>query len=103
MTVSEELSKYKSDLVGIQEVRCDRGGTKPAGEYILFYGMGNRYHEVGTGFFVHKRIISAVMWVEFISDRMSYIILRGRWYHIIVQNVHAPTDDKVDDVKDRLL
>jgi hypothetical protein len=30
---------------------------------------------------------------------MSYIILRGRWYHIIVLNVQAPTEDKTDDVK----
>jgi hypothetical protein len=29
---------------------------------------------------------------------MPYIILRGRWCHIIVLNVHAPTE--VDDVKD---
>jgi hypothetical protein len=49
---------------------------------------------------VHKRIISAVKTVEFVSDRMSYIILRGRWCHIIVLNVHAPTDDKSDDMKD---
>jgi hypothetical protein len=28
---------------------------------------------------VHKRIISAVKRVEFVSDRMSYIILSGRW------------------------
>jgi hypothetical protein len=45
---------------------------------------------------VHKRIISAVRRVEFVSDRMSYIILRGRWCHIIVLNVHAPTEDKTD-------
>jgi hypothetical protein len=38
--------------------------------------------------------------VEFVSDRMSYIILRHRWFHIIVLNVHAPTEDKTDDVKD---
>jgi hypothetical protein len=38
--------------------------------------------------------------VQFVSDRMSYIILRGRWCHIIVLNVHAPTQDKTDDVKD---
>jgi hypothetical protein len=44
-------------------------------------------------FFVHKRIISAVKRVEFVSDRMSYIILRGRWFHIIVLNVHAPAED----------
>jgi hypothetical protein len=49
---------------------------------------------------VHKRIISAVKRVEFVSGRMSYIILRGRWCHIIVLNVHVPTEDKTDDVKD---
>jgi hypothetical protein len=48
---------------------------------------------------VLKRIISAVKRVEFVSDRMSYIILRGRWCHTIVLNVHAPTKDKTD-VKD---
>jgi hypothetical protein len=30
---------------------------------------------------------------------MSYIILRGRWCDIIVLNVHAPTENKIDDVK----
>jgi hypothetical protein len=48
---------------------------------------------------VHKRLISAVKRVEFVSDRVSYIILRGHWCHIIVLNVHAPTEDKTDDVK----
>jgi exonuclease III len=54
-TVAEEVSKYKLDLVGAQEVRWDRGGTKPAGQYTFFYGKGN--HELGTGFFMHKKII----------------------------------------------
>jgi hypothetical protein len=49
---------------------------------------------------VRKRIISAVKKVEFVSDGMSYIIPRGCWCHTIVLNVHAPTDDKTDDVKD---
>jgi hypothetical protein len=32
---------------------------------------------------------------------MSYITLRGRWRNIIVLNVHAPTEDKIYDIKDR--
>jgi hypothetical protein len=74
------------------------GGTEPAGEYTFFYGKGNENHELGTGFFVHKRIISAVKRAEFVSDRISYIILRGCWCHTIVLKVHASTEDKTDDV-----
>ncbi|PNF41599.1 hypothetical protein B7P43_G11344, partial [Cryptotermes secundus] len=30
-----------------------------------------------------------------------YIILKGRWCDIIVMNVHAPTEDTIDDLKNR--
>jgi hypothetical protein len=99
--VAEEISKYKLDLV--QEVRWGGGGTEPAVDYTFFYGNGNENYELGTGILVH-RIISAVKRVEFISDRMSYVILRGHWCDIIVLNVHAPTEDKIDDTyKGRVL
>jgi hypothetical protein len=41
-------------------------------------------------------MLSAVKKVQFGSDRMSYIILRGCWCHIIVLNVHATTEDETD-------
>jgi hypothetical protein len=37
--VAEEISKYKLDLVGVQEDRWDRGG-----ECTFFYGKGNENH-----------------------------------------------------------
>jgi hypothetical protein len=57
----------------------------------IFLWKGNESHELGTGFSIHKRIISAV----------KNIILRGLWCDIIIQNVHAPTENKIDDMKDR--
>jgi hypothetical protein len=87
--------------VGVQEVRWDGGGTERAGDYTFFYVKGDVNHGLGTGFFVHKCIISAVKKVEFVSDKMSYIILRSLWCNIIVLNVHAPTENKIDDIKDR--
>ena len=66
--------------------------------------MKTRYSETLIGeIFVHQRISSAVKRVEFVSDRMSYIVLKGRWCNIIVLNVHAPSEQKSDGAKDSFM
>jgi hypothetical protein len=42
------------DLVGVQEVRWDRGATEPSGEYTFFYGKKNENHELRADF-LYKR------------------------------------------------
>jgi len=49
---------------------------------------------------VHHRILPAVKSVGFVSGRVLYIVLRGRWCNITVLNVHATCEMKSDDSKD---
>jgi len=53
------------------------------------HGKENKNHQLGTGFFVHHQIVSAVQGIELVSDRMSYTVQRARWCNIIVCNMHV--------------
>jgi hypothetical protein len=86
-------------LLGVEDITWEKGGTEWVEDYTFFYGEGNEDHLLGTGFFVHKRIISPVRRVEFFNDRMSYIILRGRWCNINILNVPVPSEDKSNQAK----
>jgi exonuclease III len=98
-SVVGELQKCKLDVVGVQKVRWEGEEYQIADNNTFFCRKGNVSLYLGTGFFIHNRIFSAVKRVEFVSGRMLYITLKGRWCDIIVLNVHAPTENKDDDIK----
>jgi hypothetical protein len=56
MTVANELSKYKLQLVGVQEVRWESGDSKPVSECTFFHGKGDSNNELGIVFHLCKRI-----------------------------------------------
>ena len=100
-TVTRVVVRYKLDFVGVREVRWDKRGMVIVGELYFFLWKRKRKSSIGNWiFFVHHRIISVVKRVEFISGRMSCIVLRGRWCNIIVLNVHALSEEKIDCKKD---
>jgi hypothetical protein len=97
ITVSKELSRYKLYLVWCK--RSDAEGVTPNRQVNIYFSkkMGMRII-IRYRFFGYIR--ESVRSVEFVSNRMLYIILRGCWCDIIFLNIRAATDDKIDDVKD---
>ena len=76
-----------------------RGHCKSSGLYFFLWKRKQK-SSIRNKFFVHHRIASAFKRVEFVSDRMTYIVLRGHCCIIIVLNVHAPSEENSDDSKD---
>jgi hypothetical protein len=90
------------NLVGVQEVRWEVIVTLKLDKYTLLYGEGNANHRLGTGCFVHIRISSAFKKVEFTSDSVSSLTIKGRWCDTVV-NVRAPSEDSFYKEIERLL
>jgi hypothetical protein len=69
--VAEEISKYKLDLVGVQKVRWNGGGTEPAGKYTFLYGRGNENHALGTGFsYIRELLIRSFAFIRSLTHSL---------------------------------
>jgi hypothetical protein len=57
----------------------------------MFYcEQGNENHQVGAGYSIFERIISAVKRVEFVGSGVLYIVLRGCWCDAGILNAYVP-------------
>jgi hypothetical protein len=73
--VPKEYDGYKLDLVDVQMVRCDKKGyRKSRGVYFVLWKRKQK-SSIETGILVHHKIVLAV---EFVSDRMTYLVLGVR-------------------------
>jgi hypothetical protein len=56
---TRELARYKLHLVGVQEVRWDKGSTVRAKDCNFFCEQGNEKSSIGDTIFLHHRSVSS--------------------------------------------
>ena len=78
-----------------------KGHSKSRGLYAFLWKLKGK-SSIGNRIFVRHRILSANKRVEFASDRMPLIVLRGLLCYIIFMNVHETSKEKCYDSKDSI-
>lgn len=94
------LKNYKVDIAALQETKQKSDGISEVGDYI-FFNSGKETDYFGTGFMIHKSLRQTVLKFDPISDRICKLRLRGKYRKISIVNVHAPTNDKTDEIKEK--
>lgn len=95
-----EIRKYNIDILAIQETHLTGSGITKVGDYIMFTS-GNQQRRYGVGFLVRESLKGSIKEFNPVSERLCYIRIKGKCKNLTIINIHAPTEVKTDDEKDK--
>jgi hypothetical protein len=67
--------------------------------YILI-NSGSKENNYGTGFMVSKGIKQNLICYKIRNERIYTVRMRGRFFNMTFISIHAPTEEKEEDIKD---
>ena len=90
--LTHEMDRYRWSIHGLCEMRWKNFGetTTEEGHKVFLSGKEDK-HKHGTGFLVHKDIMSTVTGCCPVSSRLITIHLRAVPFNITVVEAYAPT------------
>jgi len=96
----KELSKLDFDIVALQETLLGSGIQKFDNFTLLNSGSESKKHEFGCKFYVRGEFFKYVKDFKTINERICYLRLKTKWFSCTLGNVHAPTKEKTEEVKE---
>lgn len=100
--LTDTVKKAKLDITAIQENRWTGKSLVLGQEYTFYYSGndGSKRREFGTGFVVFGKARDSVIDFNPINERICTLRVRTKFFNLTLINVHAPTEEKTDEVKD---
>lgn len=95
-----EVRKYKLDLIALQETHLKGSEVADVENYTLFTS-GIQTRRYGTGFLIEWGMRSRIKQFQPKDDRLCSIRIKGEHNMITIVNIHAPTEEKIEDEKDQ--
>jgi len=95
-----ELSKLDFDIVALQE-KCLGSGIQKFDNFTLFNrGSECKKHEFGCRFYVRGEFLKHCKDFKIINERICYLRLKAKWFSCTLINLHEPTNEKMEEVKE---
>ncbi len=100
--LSQNITQYKLDLLGITETHMPGSGTDilDNGALFIYSGRTDGIKRQGVGIALSKRVKNTLISYTPISERIITARLHSRHINISVVVAYAPTEDADDGVKD---
>jgi exonuclease III len=98
-TLENEVKRYRVEIAALQEIRWRDIEMTSLNDYILI-NSGSRDNILGIGFMIKKSIRNSLLNYKTVTERICVVWLKGRFFNISIVSVHAPTEEKDEEVKD---
>lgn len=96
------MSRYKLDIIAIQESRWNGSGSISDGETVFLYSgrPQNENHSEGVAFLITKKISKGLLEWFPINERIIVLKIKTRARKMVIINCYAPTEAQPNDVKE---
>ena len=100
--LTNELQKCNIDIAAIQETNWNKTTptTFTSNKFNIYTSSNRQQHVFGTAFAVARKFNNLVLNFTPIDERLCVLRVKGRFFNYSLINVHAPTNDSTDEVKD---
>ena len=100
--LKQEIERMNLNILGLSEVRWKGAGHITSDNYSFLYSGGDQ-HQRGVGMILDQNISKAIKGVLTVNDRVLIVKLKATPFDIGIVQVFAPTADKDDAEKGRIL
>jgi exonuclease III len=100
-SVLEQIDKCNMKITTIQEIRWLGKGIMDLKKHTICYsGKAEGNKEFGVAIVIERDFESAIIDFKPISERICTLRIRTKFVNMTFINVHAPTEEKEEEVKD---
>jgi hypothetical protein len=100
--LAEQIKRIKLDVVAIQEIRWSGTGLIQIKDFSFHYsGANNNIGQARTGFLIQKKMQKYIILFMAYNERLCKLRLKGKFNNISLISVYAPTEDKMEEIKEQ--